>query len=320
MAEAGSKRPILLLSLPRAGSTWMANVLSHSVGVRYVSEPADAYLWPAAFWAKFGLGEYPTPNDALVSKRFQRLWATVLDHPSYFNDKRCSAQLLSRIYSPLIRRAVSPHRTLNAGSNSRRKKTYAAPLSEQSCHERLLVKEVTISLCGGLIADWLDAEVLVLRRDPMKVAASWLKMGFPPEPIHRQSWVVEEVIQPLGIKLPPLDTHAEKLAWTVGLLDLTLVIEAHKRKWPLVNHEQLVDNPRGEFQKMVELFGLVPTGEMWSFLEQSGKSEGSNYSINRTAEQIRNSSKGVFSASDQIKIESVLDELANHFPTVNSHG
>ncbi len=307
----GSKggRPILILSLPRAGSTWTANVLRRSAGVRFVSEPADAYRWPAAFWAKLGLAEYPTPY-ALKSKKFQKLWKTVLEHPSYFDEARFGAKLLPRIRASLIRRAVKPRKI----SLTRSPATQVQPLSKQGSDDRLLIKEVTISFCGGLIADWLDADVLVLRRDPKQVAASWEKMGFPPEPVHKQPWVAREIIQRLDIAVPALETHAERLAWTVGLLDLALMREAKSRDWPIFTHEQLVANPEDEFKEIARVLDLEPTEQMWQFLHKSGSAEGSRYSTSRTAEQLRDSSKGVFSESDQVNLEKVLDLFVEHLP------
>jgi len=303
MTHSGTRRPILILSLPRAGSTWTVNVLSQSAGVLLVSEPADAYLWPAALWAKFGLAEYPTPDDAIASTRFQSLWATVLNNPYYFNPTRLSANLLPRIHSSLIRSAIKPRPSALAPSRGRVKNVKR--LGRQTRSERLLIKEVTVPFCGGVIADWLDAEVLVIRRDPEKVAASWQKMDFPPEPVHHQPWVAREIIQALDIAKPSLTSHAERLAWTVGLLDLALLREAQVRQWP----------PQCEFREIVRIFGLESTDEMWRFLEDSGKSEGSGYSTSRTAEQIRDSSKGVFSVGDQAKIKKVLSLLAVHLPS-----
>jgi len=312
MTHSGAGRPILLLSLPRAGSTWTVNVLSRSAGIQFISEPADAYRWPAAFFAKFGLAEYPTPDDAIASTRFQNLWATVLNRPDYFDPTRLSAKLLPRIHSSLIRRAVKPRTSSVARS---RRSVNVKRLGHQPRNERLLIKEVTTPFCGGVIADWLDAEVLVIRRHPEKVAASWQKMDFPPEPVHRQPWVAREVIHALGINEPSLTSHAERLAWTVGLLDLALMREAQARQWPVFTHEQLIANPENEFREIVRIFGLESTEEMWRFLEDSGKAEGSGYSTSRTAEQIKDSSKGVFNSDDQAKIKRVLNMLEVHLPS-----
>jgi|GEM_PF-3946915 len=314
MTHASARRPVLLLCLPRSGSTWTANVLSRASGVRYISEPADSYRWPAALWAKFGLAEYPTPDEALSSKRFQNLWETVLDRPSYFDMARFSAKLLPQIPPSLIRRAVRPRQTIG---NTRSVRTHSAPLRKQPrSSERLLIKEVTISFCGGLIADWLGADVLVIRRDPKKVAASWQKMSFPPEPVHQQPWVAQQIIQPLAIAKPSLESNAERLAWTIGLLDLALMREAEARRWPVVTHEQLAANPADEFQKVAQTLNLQPTEEMWRFLNNSGSSEGSGFSTSRTAEQIRDSSRGVFSDRDQRNLENVFDLFAEHVPSI----
>lgn len=303
------KRPILILSLPRSGSTWAASVLSQCVGTKYISEPADAYRWPAALWAKFGLAEYPTQYDALTSSRYQKLWSTVLSDPSYFDENRFGTRLLQWIPPPVTRLAVKPRR-----SNSMHAQPDAMKLALPPKGDRLIVKDVTIPLCGGVIADWLGAEVLVLRRDPKKVVASWAKIGFPPEPLHLQSWVKEEIDR-LGIFTPVLTSHAEQLAWTVGLLDLILMREAEARQWPVFSHERLITAPKMEYEDITRMFGLNATEKMWNYLADSMRAEGIGYSTNRTMEQLQNSSRGVFHNADEEKVARVLHELAEFLPS-----
>ncbi len=305
-------RPILLVSLPRSGSTWVANVLRHAVGVHFVSEPADAYRWPAALKAKFGLAEYPTPSDFDHSKSFRDLWKLVAEQPSYFNLTQRRANLIPWLPPTLIRRAVQPRRK-RRGSRTNSSEPVAR-LGSRPADKRLLIKDVTICFCAGDVAKFLDADVVVLRRDLKKVAASWEKMKFPPEPVHETVWAKNQLLDPLGIEIPPLKSHAERLAWTIGLLDLALMLEAEKRDWLVITHEDLVTDPEVGFHSLANDLGLEPTAEMWSFLAASGSAAGTRFETNRTPEQLRESATGVFNRSEQESIDHVLDTLADHLP------
>lgn len=243
----------------------------------------------------------------------------MLNNPSYFDDKRFSARILPRIHPSVIRRLVVPRRF---NRHAQQLDADVELLGKPSFTERLLIKDVTVCLCAGVIADWLGADVFVLRRDPKKVVASWQKIGFPPEPIHQQSWVANEVISPLGIDVPDwsMASHAEKLGWTVGLLDLALMTEAANRRWPVVTHEQLIANPVQEFQELTGILGLEPTDALWQFLKDSEKSEGSRFSTSRTAQQLRDSSNGVFCETDKSDLDNVLGLLAQYLPKIKRNG
>jgi hypothetical protein len=93
--------PLLLVGVPRSGSTWLAEVLACATERTLVMEPDDAYRWPEALQAKRGLGDYPTAPMARSSASFKELWRLALKEPSRFSTNRQDARTEALARQPL---------------------------------------------------------------------------------------------------------------------------------------------------------------------------------------------------------------------------
>jgi hypothetical protein len=74
VSAATREPPILVVGIPRSGTTWLARTIASHPLVRYVHEPDNHHHAPFATKAKRGLGAFPDlPVDAR-HRRFEELW------------------------------------------------------------------------------------------------------------------------------------------------------------------------------------------------------------------------------------------------------
>ena len=72
------KRPILIVGLPRSGTTWVGEVLASAHGARYVFEPDNEGLSPIAWLSKRGMHRFPYLAATDLATDYHRLWNTII--------------------------------------------------------------------------------------------------------------------------------------------------------------------------------------------------------------------------------------------------
>nr|WP_252393837.1 sulfotransferase [Candidatus Rhodoblastus alkanivorans] len=274
--------PLLLIGVPRSGSTWLAEILARATGRLLAMEPDDAYRWPEALHAKRGLGDYPNASTARASAEFRELWRLALKEPRRFSIERNDPQksALGSQSLSVTRGIVGDHRVDTPGSTE-------IGSEQRLClpDDELVVKTVNASLCADVIAGWLGAEVIMLSRDLRKVISSWTLMaGFEPEDLHLDPWVRQNVLS--GMSIPQCRTRLEKIALTVAVLDKSLKLTTRRNGCRAITYEELVENPH---QKVVDLLTSLALNCDDSVHESidTRQAPGSGFETKRSSAQLR---------------------------------
>ena len=299
-------RPTLLVGLPRSGTTWCALALALAQDVLYANEPDDAYRWPEAFLAKVGLGDYPIEPLARRSVRFQKLWQHAATNPERFapSTSRRGTTILEKTNPALLRASIGRGRSTRTPRI--RAKPTIAPLPTGAVSQNVLLKAVTIAFCAEAVSDSIDAQTVVIRRDPRRVIASWSKMdSFTAESFHKNSWIRENVIEAHDMSVPTLSTETQKLAWAIAVQDVALQAAAKRRDWLVVRHEDLYANPLSSYKTLVQSLGWVWTREIEAFLSKEER-EGHEYEIDRTREQLDTAWKQALTTDQWQEVDLVL--------------
>ena len=178
--------PVLVVGVPRSGTTWVAETLATAAAGRYLEEPDNHFRFAFAFRAKHRLGsrEYPYPAeranapgiddyDALWRSAFSREPAARAWHRrrrfanavvDRADSRRVSAALArSSIRDPdlvLADRIAVPERSAGGGP--------------------LVVKSVYAALAAEWIASRHDVRVVAVLRNPLNVVSSWVALDWLP--------------------------------------------------------------------------------------------------------------------------------------------
>jgi hypothetical protein len=134
---------------------------------------------------------------------------------------------------------------------------------------------VVKSVFACLSAPWIDAafqpRVVVVRRNPLNVVASWLSLGWGVNPGYTiESRLLEHVIEPLGLPDRP-GTTAGAIAWWVAVRYAALEharAEAGSR-WLLIDHDDACIDTNARFRELVEAGGWNWDSPVRTFLAES---------------------------------------------------
>lgn len=311
--------PVLVVGVPRSGTTWVAETLATAAAGRYLEEPDNHFRFAFAFRAKHRLGsrEYPYPAeranapgiddyDALWRSAFSREPAARAWHRrrrfanavvDRADSRRVSAALArSSIRDPdlvLADRIAVPERSAGGGP--------------------LVVKSVYAALAAEWIASRHDVRVVAVLRNPLNVVSSWVALDWlPPSGPDALSTLDPAMAEELADRYEaarPARSPLARAAWLIGALTCALD-EATRRNpaWARVVHEELCVTPGEEYPRVAERVGLRWTEEGDRALE-AGNRPGRGYETARVAADAREAWRDRLDDDQVTEIRSVLERL-----------
>ncbi len=194
-----SDAPILIVGLPRSGTTWIGSILSSVPGTSYVFEPDNEKLSPAAWLCKRKLHRFPYLTAQDEARDYAPLWRAALKtrlihHPAYKLLKRRFARLTFALEAEIgercgwrytdafyrhVRPGVRPYRVathpLVAGLTWLLLRT-ALPRRDGT---RRIVKSVHSLLSLDWLAARFSLQIVVVLRNPYSLYASYKRLRMP---------------------------------------------------------------------------------------------------------------------------------------------
>lgn len=246
----GGARPVLLVGSPRSGSTWVGEVLSHAGGAYFVHEPDNETQHPFAVRAKAELGRWPVLDERDGAPAdYETLWDLAFAGITHRRSPVWAAGklLLKGADKGELRRAFSPEGRFSP--RLRAVRALARTPARPSPAGTVVVKSVHAPLALEWIAGRWNPRVLLVRRHPLNVIASWGDLGWGGLRIDRHPLVEERYVRPLGITpLEPGCSHLAVVTWQVALFTVALQAAAERHpEWQVVSHERLCADPEEGF-------------------------------------------------------------------------
>ena len=272
---------VLLAGLPRSGTSWAAEALSHTSEVTYVDEP-DGFRDAFAFRVMMQYGENPalTPNE--VAPEYERLWAGAFAGGRPPSGPK--ARLAQRAYLSV---ETSVRQRARAGSGVapalRIAQRLAQPPTADPNARHVLVKSVQCARSLDWIQQRFEPQVVILLRNPLNALASWRDLGFVGNPLESAD-LANEAQQRWDVSAP----HAEAprlahQAFTFGALTESLLSTAEEHpEWIVVRHEVLCEDAPNRFRALAGQLGLTWTEQAETFVRDSDR-EGQGYATKRVA-------------------------------------
>jgi hypothetical protein len=252
---------VLLVGVPRGGTTWVGQVLGHTAGAVYVHEP-DGTHDPYAFRAKLTQFNQPmidadapraaapelaalfdgalaggTTTGSWRDQLARRLWSRVTD------DEKMTARRTGK-QSPRLRIALAAAQPRGP----------AAPNVEH-----VVVKTVNAAFC----AEWIvrhcsPSSVGIISRHPLNVLASWRDFEWTPPygPQYRAMRV--RAHDRWGVELPPPDAPPMvRAAAVAGALGYALheALQRHP-DWIDISHDDVCVDASARFPAVAQQLGL----------------------------------------------------------------
>jgi len=288
-ASPVGRRPLLVVGVPRSGTTWTSNVLGATAGARLVAEPDNEKLSVPAIWAKRRLGRFPVLDDGDHSFRYWQLWRWAFSGAK-------SGLRLSLAQHQLRQATDEDLEALVQGrlTPSLRVAGILAALPRGASPPGIsVVKSVHACLGVEWLAARFEVDVLVILRHPANVLASWLDLDLPDRDrdLGALSRVQERFVRPWGVPAPGA-SDLERAIWELGLLTCALEQAASKHpEWHVRTHEQLCSDPEAQFRALARDLGLELGPVALDVLRSSDK-PGTGFSVERRTAGLADSWRG----------------------------
>lgn len=230
--------PVLVTGLPRSGTSWVGKMLAASGRLVYVNEPLNPQRPP---------GRSPGVLNATVTHRFQyicrdneREWLAAFTDTIALR-YRFRAELRRNRSLPDLARMAKYGTAFTAGRLLRR---------------RALLDDPFALLSAGWFAERLGCRVIVLRRDPVALAASWRRLGwtFDFRELHGQPYLLRD--HPEAARTPPPGPLAAVATlWRVAAAITARLAERHPAIL-VVRYDDLAADPIPGFRRLYDWAGL----------------------------------------------------------------
>jgi hypothetical protein len=249
--------PILLVGIPRAGTTWSSRVLAAGGSLYPVMEPDNESRSAPALWAKRRAGRFPVLQPGERDDVYRRLWSWALDGAPQSPRLRAAGKIL-RTVRPHGRRRYfqgrsSPLMQLAGAVGARPPHGPVPSLGTR----RLFVKTVFLPLAVEWLTAEIEADVLVLLRHPGSVLSSWMKLDMNLEFARLDDHpAIRRQIEENRIPRPGAEP-VERMIWHIGVLYSALEESAARHPtWLVRTHEELCVEPIAQFRRLYEELGL----------------------------------------------------------------
>jgi hypothetical protein len=263
-AKLHSTQPVLIISMPRSGSSWVGKVLSHSTDTLYLREPISQ-----AHRLNFPAVQSEYTNDAL-------------EHSSYY--KKCALNAFEGPPNFIHSSIFKPARWHEAGEKVR------------------VIKEIN-PLFLNYIMDKFQPKIIYLARNPAAVANSyfnqkWLSNRF------KRAFTDKEYIdlqEKYSFKVKNEFWHDFGLFQSVVDTMSMATLDGYKDKL-IVKYEDICNNPFDEFKKLYEFSGLDFTEADKGYINKTSSTNTNykvgNYDTTRNSSEMANKWKTLIAEKD----------------------
>ncbi len=294
-------RPIVIVGLPRSGTTWSFQALWHAMGMRRIAEPDNEDKNPAAIHGKHGLGRYPSLVPGDRSPAYHRLWEWILTGGYETRRSRTARRIMApgaddRIFDGRLDPVTWLAATVARDPRPGRGPAKGVPTQPVPAGQPVLPPEdlrvITKSIHAQLAITWLSAEfdidVLVLLRHPANVLASWMKVNLKDArntTLETRPEIRSRFVEPWGVPLPGPDP-VERMCWRIGLLVAALEeAVASNPQWRVASHEALCLDPFSEFRTLYDQLGLEWSPATEEYLRSHDR-RGEGFQVTRVASEL----------------------------------
>jgi hypothetical protein len=301
---------VLVVGVPRGGTTWVGQALGHAEGAAYVHEPDGAHD-PFAFRSRFadGLGNHAILDVEDAAPSYERLWRGA------FAGGRLPTSLAPRLAACAFAGLAPERRRLARRGESIDLRTRAVlwgarPLGARSDVDAVVVKSVNAALSVEWIYEHLDRpKVLVVRRDPRNVLASWSAMGFGPPGPRVIGAMTEVARRRWHLDLQVGDDAAVRSAALCACLMLGLHDGLRRHpEWSVVSHEAACRDPEVVLAAAAAEVGLEFGERARTFVRDSNR-EGTGYATDRVAQDLPDQWRERLSTEQIDAIESIMAQI-----------
>ena len=270
---ASTSARVLVVGLPRSGTTWFARALASSPGARYVHEPDNIESGPYAQVGMRGLWHDPSLAPGEHVPAYERMWDVAFrgGWPSGALAQQAMRAALSRRV-PAWGRAAVQHGL-----------TAAAQLTP-AARGPVIVKSDYCYFAMEWLAARYQPRIAIVWRNPANMLPGYLQRGWTEDELRTRPPLPTR-FGDTAVWPPPAEFGIENTLWSICARMTVLLETASKHpEWHVYRHEEISAAPREGFRGVFGDLGLAWAPSVEAFLERSN-TPGEGWDVKRVAEQ-----------------------------------
>ncbi len=295
---------ILVLSIPRSGSTWVSEIISQAGGLRLIHEPDNEKIRLIARAAKNKTHRFYSEEE-FKSSKINDLWSTILLE-NY--DRSYITEYLDNFLNKKKSNVIKENRLY-----TKNKIPFGKYLMKKST-SRLVVKSVHGVFALKSILSIGDFKVIIPIRHPANVFASYKRLNlndagriFEKEN-YLNSYIPKKEFSKIS-ESSDLSRIISQIAYQYKyIFD---VKELFKDRVLIVEHEKICEDPNFWFEKIFDFCDIQFSEKVKIAIDQRNQS-GSGFATNRLMSELKNKYK-------QDLCESEIDEIRNLYQKIEKN-
>ena len=278
--------PILIIGLPRSGTTWVGQILSSAQGTTYIFEPDNEKLSPLAWLCKEGLHRFPylTPND--YAPAYRQMWQTAFAGRNWSWLVNNAAGLVFRKRAFLLEAYVGEKTGFSYTDDSLHTVSVASHLKPYHIEKhpllvfllrqlllgrytplpgyRTIIKSVHAPLSIAWIVAQFPVKIVLTLRNPFSLYASYKRMKMPD---GFRNLLFQQNLQRDRLQYLPdwkdtlIPSQEDAIACQIMLMYKIIEAQASVHpEWIIVSHDRLCITPHEGFRSIfadLAWFGLA---------------------------------------------------------------
>lgn len=308
---------IILLGVPRSGSSWLSEILTYKNEIRLVHEPDNELISFFGLYHKKGLHRFPYIDPKKSNPRVENLFGIPFKRKIYETGS-IRNELIMKLYNYSKERldtifeeqgSASPKQLIGSDFLIRL-------LIGNQHHQRVLLKSVHGLLLLPYLKEKLSFTPVILQRHPLNVFSSYIKLNLPDG--NRSLFRQKELLNTYGISSPK-DISEKSFNYKCGyqLGVFRKITQSYKTDQKLsgtlfLEYEKIIKDPYQEIQILCKDLSIKYTSELESYMKSKFKA-GEGFETNRvltnqhqiwkkrlSKEQINEFIKGYEAANGQV--------------------
>lgn len=330
-------KKILLLGVPRTGTTWVGDIIGLSQNMEYVLEPDNEKTSLLAYCLKRELMRFPVLSQEQHNPFYSQFWQFIFNAPE--------AALLSRstltrlVLFKWLRKNVlekwvtaKEHALTTTTENLRTENLIKPPLqktinlicpllsklvhTKQNSYQssKMANARLVKSVHGILASEWIVktcnvTDTIITMRSPYAVLASWRKLKMP-DALRAGCLSQTLLTEVFGETTTTIEQQCNgtltKMAMQLAVMYRTLEAVAKRNpQWIVLHHETLCRDPLGGFEELYSRLNLSFNDDVIAGIKNRNR-EGHGYKAVRVANKEIGKWRGAFSAMEIDEINRVL--------------
>lgn len=272
--------PIIIIGIPRSGTTWIAEIFKTVSQTLYLHEPDNEKSSVLAWLYKKDIHRFPYLTARDSNEEYEKMWRVILSGgyrlsinkflkflffkrrryaiESAIGERTSLSYIDGSIGDVIQGNVVSPYGVDEGSLLAWLVGQYFNENNEEYEKKRLVVKSVHAPLCAEWLASRFSMNMVIVLRNPYSLYASLRRMKIPDS--FRNPLAQKELCRDMSLYISRFSFHKnpfDHLIFQIMLMIKVLAVQIKlNQEWLILSHDRICMSPERNFLQIYNALGL----------------------------------------------------------------